>query len=210
MTNEELCLRVQADDADAAEELISRNMGFIRSLALWYEHGFRSASMDADDYIQEGAVALLRAASQFDPARRVKFLSYAGQAVRNAIIDTIRTDDPNTAQFSFDDPLFGPDDAKDTSANLYLSRIDSRLPSTYDTDPEHIFIQKEKLEELYSAIRSLSPRDHAWVMCRYGFDDDVYKPFADMCRIYHISESRAKKTEKEALSKLKKMLKTHS
>ena len=36
MTNEELCLRYQAGDADAAEELISKNMGFIRSIALRY------------------------------------------------------------------------------------------------------------------------------------------------------------------------------
>ena len=34
MTNEELCLRYQAGDTDAAEELVSRNKGFIRSIAL--------------------------------------------------------------------------------------------------------------------------------------------------------------------------------
>ena len=65
MTNEELCLRYQAGDAGAAEELICRNMGFIRSIALRYAHDYQNARMDADDYTQEGAVALLRAASQF-------------------------------------------------------------------------------------------------------------------------------------------------
>ena len=84
MTNEELCLRIQAGDAGAAEELISGNMGFIRSIALRCAHDYQTARMDADDYTQEGAAALLRAASQFDQSREVPFLTYAGQAVRNA------------------------------------------------------------------------------------------------------------------------------
>ena len=82
MTNEELCLRYQAGDTDSAEELISRNMRFIRSIAICNAHNRQNARMDADDYTQEGAVALLRAASQFDPSREVPFLTYAGQAVR--------------------------------------------------------------------------------------------------------------------------------
>ena len=60
MTNEELCLRYQASDTDAAEELITQNMGLIRSIALRYDHEFQNARMDADDYTQEGTMALLR------------------------------------------------------------------------------------------------------------------------------------------------------
>ena len=41
------------------------------------------------------------------------------------------------------------------------------------------------------------------VLCRYGFDDDVYKSLAEMGRIWHLSESRAKKTEEEAVEKLR-------
>ena len=95
MTNEELCLQYQAGDNDAAEELVSRNKGFIHKIAEQYPCDFRNPRMDFDDYMQEGTVALLRAASQFDPSRQVLFLTYAGQAVRNAIVDAIRTDEPN-------------------------------------------------------------------------------------------------------------------
>ena len=95
MTNEELCLRYQAGDTDAAEELVSRNKGFIHRIAEQYPCDFRTPRMDFDDYMQEGTVALLRAASQFDPSRQVLFLTYARQAVRNAIVDAIRTDEPN-------------------------------------------------------------------------------------------------------------------
>ena len=85
--------------------------------------------------------------------------------------------------------------------------MESRLPSSYEANPETIYIRKEQLEELYAAIRSLSPRLHAWTICIYGFDDDVYKSLAEMGRIYHLSESRAKRTEDEAIGKLKKEFK---
>ena len=73
MTNEELCLRYQSGDADAAEELISSNMGLIRPIAFRFGHDYPNARMDADDYTREGAVALLQAASQFDPSCEVQF-----------------------------------------------------------------------------------------------------------------------------------------
>ena len=206
MANEELCLRYQAGDAGAAEELICRNMGFIRSIALRYAHDYQNARMDADDYTQEGAVALLRAASQYDPSREVQFLSYAGRAVRNAIIDAIRADNPNLVLTPLDEAHTGSDDDNDDT-DLFIGRSKTRLPSSYEADPETICIRKEQLEELYAAIHSLTPRHHTWVKCRYGFDDDVYKSLAEMGRIWHLSESRAKKTEEEAVGQLRKKLK---
>ena len=206
MTNHELCLRYQAGDAGAAEELISRNMGLIRSIAIRYAHDYQNARMDADDYTQEGAVALLRAASQYDPSREVQFLTYAGRAVRNAIIDAIRADNPNLVLTPLEEAHTGSADDND-DADLFIGRMKTRLPSSYEADPETIYIRKEQLEELYAAISSLSPRHHAWIICRYGFNDDVYKSLAEMSRIYHLSESRAKRTEDEAIGKLKKELK---
>ena len=206
MTNEELCLRYQAGDAGAAEELISRNMGLIRSIAIRYAHDYQNARMDADDYTQEGAVALLRATSQYDPSREVQFLTYAGRAVRNAIIDAIRADNPNLVLTPLEEAHTGSADDYD-DADLFIGRMKTRLPSSYEADPETIYIRKEQLEELYAAISSLSPRHHAWIICRYGFNDDVYKSLAEMSRIYHLSESRAKRTEDEAIGKLKKELK---
>ncbi len=207
MTNEKLCLLVQAGDADATEELITQNMGLIRSIALRYDHTYRNARMDADDYTQEGTMALLRAAYQYDPARQIPFSSYARQVVRNAIVDAIRADNPGVVITPLDESHTAADDDSDHDIELSPDRLRSQLPSSYEADPETIYIRKEQLEELYAAIRSLSPRHHAWVICRYGFDDDVYKSLAEMGRMYHMSESRAKKTEDEATGQLKKEIK---
>lgn len=206
MTNEELCLRYQAGDTDAAEELVSRNKGFIHKIAEQYPCDFRNPRMDFDDYMQEGTLALLRAASQFDPSRQVLFLTYAGQAVRNAIVDAIRTDEPNMVLTPLDESRTATGD-DDDDADLSIDRMGSRLPSSYEANPETIYIRKEQLEELYAAIHVLSPRYHAWIMHRYGFDDDAYKSLAEMSRIYHLSETRAKRTEDEAIGKLRKKMK---
>ena len=157
MTNEDLCLRYQAGDTDAAEELVSRNKGFIHKIAGQYPCDFRNPRMDFDDYMQEGTVALLRAASQFDPSRQVLFLTYAGQAVRNAIVDAIRTDEPNMVLTPLDASRTATSD-EDDDADLSTDRMESRLPNSYEANPETIFIRKAQLEELYTAIRSLSPR----------------------------------------------------
>ena len=204
MTNEELCLHYQAGDAGAAEELICRNMGFIRSIALRYAHDYQNARMDADDYTQEGAVALLRAASQFDPSREAQFLTYAGRAVRYAIIDAIRADNPNLVLTPLDEAHTGSADDSDDDSDRFTGRMKAQLPSSYEANPETICIRKEQMEKLYAAIHALSPRHYAWVICRYGFDDDVYKSLAEMGRIYHLSESRARKTEDEAVGKLRR------
>ena len=209
MTNEELCLRYQAGVADAADELICRNMGLIRSMALRYNHAFHNARMDADDYTQEGAVALLRAAYQYDLAKQVPFSLYARQIIRNAIIDAIRADDPNIVLTPLDESHTVMTDDSADEEDLFHGRIKSQLPSSYESNPEIIYIRKEQLENLYAAISALSPRHHAWVICRYGFDD-VYKSLAEMAEIYHLSEQRAKKTENEAVDKLRQMMNPYS
>lgn len=201
MTDEELCLQYQTGDANAAEELISRNMKFIRSYARRYGSKVRNGRINADDFLQEGAIALLRAASQFDPARQVQFLSYAGRAVENAMKDALYANNPNILFLSLDDSKRCP--INDSDTDFSDGRINSQLPSAYEADPERICIRKEQLEELYAAIHALPPRDRAWVTSRYGFDDDEYKSLSEMGRIYHLSENRARKTEKDAIRNLK-------
>ena len=91
------------------------------------------------------------------------------------------------------------DDSED-DADLFIGRMNTQLPSSYEANPETICIRKEQLEELYDAIHA----HHTWIKCRYGFDDDVYKSLAEMGRIWHLSESRVKKTEDEAVGKLRR------
>ena len=74
--NEELALRIQAGDKNAAERLISQNEGYLTELTRAY-----TPWCETEDLKQEAALALLDAAGRFDPAYGTKLLTYAMPAL---------------------------------------------------------------------------------------------------------------------------------
>ena len=80
--NEELALRIQAGDKNAAERLLSQNEGYLTKLARAY-----IPWCEMEDLRQEAALALLDAARRFDPAYGTKLLTYATPAIEAALSD---------------------------------------------------------------------------------------------------------------------------
>ena len=77
--NEELALRIQAGDENAAERLVSQNEGYLTDLARAYTPWCKM-----EDLKQE---ALLDAAERFDPAYGTKLLTYATPVMEAALSD---------------------------------------------------------------------------------------------------------------------------
>ena len=80
--NEELALRIQAGDKNAAERLISQNEGYLTGLARAY-----IPWCELEDLKQEAALALLDAARHFDPVYGTKLLTYATPVMEAALSD---------------------------------------------------------------------------------------------------------------------------
>ena len=80
--NEELALRMQAGDKNAAGRLVSQNEGYLTDLARAY-----TPWCEMEDLKQEAALALLEAARCFDPAYGTKLLTYATPAIEAAMMD---------------------------------------------------------------------------------------------------------------------------
>lgn len=80
--NEELALRIQAGDKNAAERLISQNEGYLTELTRAY-----TPWCETEDLKQEAALALLDAAGRFDPAYGTKLLTYATPVMEAAMMD---------------------------------------------------------------------------------------------------------------------------
>ena len=80
--NEELALRIQIGDKNAAEQLISQNEGYLTELAQAY-----TPWCEMEDLKQEAALALLDAAGRFDPVHGTKLLTYATPAIEAALSD---------------------------------------------------------------------------------------------------------------------------
>ena len=83
-SNEELALRIQDGDPQAAPLLLSQNEGYLTMLATSYCEQF-SQDFLVDDLKQEGALALLDAATRFDFSYGTKLLTYATPAIETAM-----------------------------------------------------------------------------------------------------------------------------
>ena len=75
---------------------------------------FANSHLDEEDLFQEGMIAYIRAEQTFDPARDIKFETYASRVIKNRFIDIIRRqpdndavfdDDKTTSDFSLDDEV---------------------------------------------------------------------------------------------------------
>ena len=80
--NEELTLRMQAGDKNAAGRLVSQNEGYLTDLARAY-----TPWCEMEDLKQEAALALLDAARHFDPVYGTKLLTYATPVMEAALSD---------------------------------------------------------------------------------------------------------------------------
>ena len=87
-SNPELILRAQADDEAAMEELITLNMGLVRSLAI----RFRDRGTEMEDLIQIGTIGMIKAIRSFDLSRGTTFSTYAVPLIVGEIRRHLRDD----------------------------------------------------------------------------------------------------------------------
>lgn len=209
MTNERLCVLAQKGDEGAREFLVEKNMGFIVQTA---DLIYRSASLegsdlniDVDDLVQEGSIGLLRAVDGFDPARKIKFLTYAAPFIRNAMTDLVRDAFSRYEQRMVD---------SENGLGLQKVRLDEVLPGEERLlrmeavadiaakSPEQVYEERETLRELYGGLGQISEREQMYLLYRHGFTDDIGHTLIGTAIHFHLSENRAKKLEGEAMDDL--------
>ena len=209
MTNERLCALAQKGDEAAREILVEKNMGFIVQTA---DLIYRSSSLegsdlniDVDDLVQEGSIGLLRAVDGFDPARKLKFLTYAAPFIRNAMTDLVRDAFSRYEQRMID---------SENGPGLQKVRLDEVLPGEERLlrmeavadiaakSPEQVYEERETLRELYEGLGQISEREQTYLLYRHGFTDDIGHTLIGTAIHFHLSEKRAKKLEGEAMDNL--------
>ncbi|HTL44521.1 MAG TPA: RNA polymerase sigma factor RpoD/SigA [Vicinamibacterales bacterium] len=81
----EVAVKAAAGDEDAQRKLVEANLRFVVS----YAKRYRGIGVPLLDLIHEGNLGLMEAARRFDPARNVKFITYAVWWVRQAIMHAL-------------------------------------------------------------------------------------------------------------------------
>ncbi|MCD8230682.1 MAG: sigma-70 family RNA polymerase sigma factor [Clostridiales bacterium] len=209
-TNEQLCRLAQRGDTSALDTLIENNWGFIRKTAIeiYKSHNLDESDMniEVDDLVQEGSIGLLKTSPLFDGERGIKFLTYAAPSVRNSMADLIRQ-----GRLQFEQQMTNADkDFRFQRVRLddilndeeRLRRIEA-IADPYAKLPAQIVIRKEEIQELYSALEKLSAREQTYLLYRYGFTDDIEHTLIGTAIHFHLSESRAKRTEETAMEHLR-------
>ena len=153
--NEELALRIQAGDKNAAERLVAQNEGYLTKLARAY-----TPWCELEDLKQEAALALLDAAGRFDPAYGTKLLTYAMPVMEAVLSDY-------AARYAF--PLSVP-----TSRGSQLRTVAHLCAEAQDTsEAELTKAVCEKLKVSSKAAETLLKEYHALYRARQ-LGDDVF------------------------------------
>ncbi len=135
-----------------------------RSMVVRMANALASNSADAEDYAQEGLLGLLAAANSFQRNfgdRAASFRTYAFRCVRNRMQNAYRKDHAQLrlSGSSLDDP-----------EGTLMEQLSDGADS-----PEQVFLKKERISELYTALKDvLSKREMdvlTEVSCGYSYQE---------------------------------------
>ena len=198
ITNEQLCALAKQGDAEAENLLIENNLRFIKKTAyeVWSAQAElnRSLQISLDDLVQEGSLGLLGCIDSYNPDSGNLFLTYAGSAIRNAMIDYIRSQNVSFEAKNLNNIVSLDELAKDEVQSKHNFIADPTKQT-----PEQIYLAEERYDDLHHALDMIENREKQYLRYRFGFDDETEHPLAETAKRFHLSKSRAKKTEAQAL-----------
>lgn len=154
-----LLSRAQGGDTRARDELVLRNMRFVFKMAKRVARTHRikrgDQRVEFNDLVQEGTVALIRAANQFDLGHQdqVRFITYAARAIINEM--------NRRANRAFDL----------VKTKQHVQRVQLHDSISY-SDP-----RREAAMDLHRALKKLRPQTRD-VLTRHYFNDEEYKDIA--------------------------------
>lgn len=198
MTNEQLCIAALAGDTEARNALVENNLQFIKRTAyeMWSAQRELNAALciEINDLVQEGALGLLDCISGYRPDIGNKFLTYAAPAIRNAMVDYIRSHNPTFEAKNLEDIVRLDEVVKDENRGKHEYIADPTKQT-----PEQIYLAQERIDDIHRALDMIEPREEYYLRYRFGFDDDIEHPLTETAKHFRLSESRARSTETLAL-----------
>ena len=216
-TNEMLCAAIQAGDEYAKAVLIDRNRRWVGKLAESFHKmlgmNVFATSAAIDDLIQAGNMAMLRAAERYKPNKAPAFLAYAKKIVLNAMRTEAKREYAESPLHLLKSgkvrAVVRLDDSYDEDTDSSLSEC---IPDERELTPEAWYERKENARPLWDALKALNPHDREFIMLRYGLGNrngntesrKGILPLTEAATLAHISLSRAKRIEADALDFLKK------
>lgn len=200
-TNEELCALAAAGDVEAFEILLKRNEGFLREQAAWAWRGISFSDVDLsleyEDMYQIAAIAFWEAAKEYDSEKGVQFITYAGTVIRSRLLDVLKKAYADRGKTG----AFVRLDQKPHDENT--PEIEEPYIRHFQKYPDAAFFKKEQRRVVRDAINALSARQRFFILHRFGFLDGEPMTMTEACRVFSLSETRAKELEVKAFESIR-------
>jgi RNA polymerase sporulation-specific sigma factor len=176
--------------AAARDELIRHNLRLVAHVTKKYY----AAPDSQDDLISIGTIGLIKAVDTFDPARAVRFSSYASQCIENELRMHLRHTKREGTAVSLQEPL----ESGTENAALTLGDV---LPD--DTVMEDDYDRREVSLQMRRLLKQLSPRAQQVLALRYGVGGAEPQTQQQVAEHLGISRSYVSRLEKRALDELR-------
>jgi RNA polymerase sigma factor (sigma-70 family) len=175
-----LAQHIQAGDKLALQQFVESNLRLVISIAKKYT----GRGMDFMDLIQEGNLALVRAAKKFDVTRGYRFSTYGWRWIEESLINALCTE----AQHS----------TMELSEEVIEGLADVEAPF-WERDGEEVCHP-----HLLAAFACLTDREREVLVLRYGLDGtrNMRSPRI-VADLLGISEGRVRQVEANSLRKLR-------
>ena len=174
-------------DRTARDKLIRHNLRLVAHVAKKYY----TTPDKQDDFISIGTIGLIKAVDTYDPARTVRFASYASQCIQNELRMHLRRVRREAGTLSLQEPLEGE--------NGMLTLADT-LPdeAVMEEDCE----RRDATARLRALVEQLPERDRQLLTLRYGLGGGAPLTQQEVAARFGISRSYVSRLEKRALTEL--------
>jgi RNA polymerase primary sigma factor len=221
--SQRLVLRARRGDRAARASLVEQHMGLVRAIAFRY----RGLGLPVDDLVQEGAIGLLTAIDDYDPAHGTSFSTHAFWRVRAAVTHAVtargslvriprpvrerrrrvsaerdRLPAASVRELAVATGL-STEEIAEALAPTAVASLDSDAPGPADPDtqPEAAAIAREQQRALRTALRRLRPRQQAIVRRHFGIGLDP-ETLTAIAADLRLSPERTRALKDEALREL--------
>ena len=172
-----------------------------------------SPDIDEDDLHQEASIAFLDAINTYNSEAGFAFTTYAGNCIKNHIINYLKKQNCEN-QKKFPVLTYEIDYDEVAGIKIKLNPVESdkiKSEPIYENDyhltPEELFFRNHKKSVIYMALDELSARQRQYINYRFGLDNLTdYHTRESTAAHFGISIDEALKTEKAALSQMRKRL----
>ena len=184
--------RMKAGDQSARDELIMHNMRLVTRIAKKYS----APVSDYEDFVQTGAVGLIKAVDTFNDSHGAKFGAYASKCIANEMRMYLRKM------------------ISEKYVTVYLQQPvgDGINALLLDVIPSDEYIEEDienqyRINEIFRIIDNLPPKNRAIVRMYYGLEGKRKQSQVNIAKALKTSQSTVSKTVNMAIEHIRNHLK---